>query len=309
MGDAYRMGAQELLKRLEKPKGRVDVVIDTDTYNEIDDQFALAYLIRSEEKLDLKAIYAAPFHNLHSQGPADGMEKSYQEILKVLRLMGEEKYVEVTCKGSDAYLPDESTPVNSPAARDLVRRALLQEEGKPLYVVSIGAITNIASAILLEPAIIRKIVVVWLGGNAPFWPDNREFNIYQDVAAARVVFGSGVPVVQLPCQGVVSSFSTTGPELTHWLKGKNALCDYLVENTVREAAFNGQEGCWSRVIWDVTAVAWLLEDRFMRDCIQPIPIPEYDDKWGFDMTRHFYKYVYWINRDALFGDLFQKLSK
>lgn len=308
MWDAYRLEAAELLNRLKKPKGRVDVVIDTDAYNEIDDQFALAYLIRSKEKLDVRAIYAAPFHNLHSQCPADGMEKSYQEILKILNLMGEETYREVTYRGSGAYLTDELTPVDSPAARDLVERALLQEEKKPLYVVSIGAITNIASAILLQPSIIRKIVVVWLGGNAPFWPDNREFNMYQDVAAARVVFGSGVPVVQLPCQGVVSMFSTTGPELAYWLKGKNALCDYLVENTVREAAFNGQKGCWSRVIWDVTAVAWLLEDAFMQDCIQPIPIPEYDDRWGFDMTRHFYKYVYWINRDMLFGDLFKKLS-
>ena len=35
----------ELLKRLEHPSGRVDVVLDTDTFNEIDDQFALAYLI------------------------------------------------------------------------------------------------------------------------------------------------------------------------------------------------------------------------------------------------------------------------
>lgn len=52
-----------LIRRLEKPKGRVDVVIDTDTYNEIDDQYALSYLIKSDEKLDLKAIYAAPFFN------------------------------------------------------------------------------------------------------------------------------------------------------------------------------------------------------------------------------------------------------
>ena len=38
----------ELLKRLEHPSGRVDVVLDTDTFNEIDDQFALAYLICSK---------------------------------------------------------------------------------------------------------------------------------------------------------------------------------------------------------------------------------------------------------------------
>ncbi len=47
----------KLVMRLQKPKGKVDVVIDTDTYNEIDDQFAVAYLIKSDEKLNLKAIY------------------------------------------------------------------------------------------------------------------------------------------------------------------------------------------------------------------------------------------------------------
>ena len=50
-----------LLRRLQRPEGPVDVVLDTDTYNEIDDQYALAYLIKNDEKLKLKAIYAAPF--------------------------------------------------------------------------------------------------------------------------------------------------------------------------------------------------------------------------------------------------------
>lgn len=50
-----------LLARLSRPMGPVDVVLDTDTYNEIDDQFAVSYLICSAEKLHLQAIYAAPF--------------------------------------------------------------------------------------------------------------------------------------------------------------------------------------------------------------------------------------------------------
>lgn len=297
-----------LIKRLEKPAKRVDVVLDTDTFNEIDDQFALAYLIKSDEKLNLKAIYAAPFFNHHSESPKDGMEKSYQEILKILELMERKEYCEVTYKGSGAYLPDEKTPVESPAARDLVRRAMERPEDDPLYVIAIGAITNIASAILMEPEIIRRIVVVWLGGNALDWHDNREFNAFQDVAADRIVFGCGVPLVQLPCMGVVSSFATTGPELEYWLKGKNRLCDYLVTNTVQEAAMFTKKKCWSRIIWDVTAVAWLLDEEFMLDRLEHSPIPEYDDKWGFDKTRHLMKYVYAINRDAVFEDLFNKLS-
>ena len=50
-----------MLERLLPPKGKVDVVLDTDTYNEVDDQFALAYLFCAREKCNVRAIYAAPF--------------------------------------------------------------------------------------------------------------------------------------------------------------------------------------------------------------------------------------------------------
>ena len=306
----YRLDDMALIQRLERPKGKVDVVLDTDTYNEIDDQFALSYLIKSSEKLNLQAIYAAPFHNTHSTSPEDGMEKSYDEIHKVLTLMGREDYKEVVYKGSRTYLPNEDEYVESPAARDLVERAMERDDDNPLYVVAIGAITNVASAILMQPEIIKKIVVVWLGGNSINCNNNYEFNLMQDVAAARIIFGSGVPLVQLPCWEVVSVFRTTGPELEYWLKGKNKLCDYLVQNTIEEAERFENSKCWSRVIWDVTAIGWLLDEdwRFMDDRLERSPIPEYDHHWGRDLSRHFIKYVYNIRRDELFSDLFDKLS-
>jgi inosine-uridine nucleoside N-ribohydrolase len=121
----------------------------------------------------------------------------------------------------------------------------------------------VASALLLRPEIKDKAVVVWLGGNAHDWRNNAEFNLRQDVAAARIIFGCGIPVVQLPCMGVVSTFRTSGPELEHWLRGKNELCDYLASNTISQALEDGGLPAWTRVIWDVTAVAWLLEGDFM----------------------------------------------
>ena len=82
------MTKEQYIKNLSVPKGKIDVVLDTDAFNEIDDQFAISYLIRSTEKLNTKAIYAAPFHNANSTGPADGMEKSYEEIKKLQELLG-----------------------------------------------------------------------------------------------------------------------------------------------------------------------------------------------------------------------------
>ena len=298
-----------LIRRLEKPKGRVDVVIDTDTYNEIDDQYALSYLIKSDEKLDLKAIYAAPFFNEKSTGPEDGMEKSYREIMNVLTLLEREDLKEHVYRGSTEYLPSETEPVISDAAKDLAKRAMDYTEEHPLYVVAIAAITNVASALLLNPDIKNRIVLIWLGGNATNWPDNKEFNLYQDVAGARIVFGCGVPLVQLPCMGVVSAFTTSGPELEYHLGGKNKLCDYLVNVTTTEAAACNGGPVWTRPIWDVTAVAWLLDGDFEEDCLIHSPIPEYDNRYAFDNNRHFIKYVYHIKRDKLFADLFAKLSR
>jgi inosine-uridine nucleoside N-ribohydrolase len=225
----------QLLKKLEVPQGTIDVVLDTDAYNEIDDQFALAYMLRSKEKLNVRAVFAAPFLNARSSSPEDGMERSYEEILKVLRFAGAEALVPHVFRGSRAYLPDEATPVDSPAARALVSLCADYCADRPLYVVAIGAITNVASALLMDPTLRERIVLVWLGGNAVDAPDNREFNLIQDVAAARVVFGCGVPLVQLPCDGVVSAFTVSGPELEYWLAAKNPLSNYLARNTIAEA--------------------------------------------------------------------------
>ena len=214
-----------LLRRLERPTGPVDVVLDTDTYNEVDDQFALSYLLASQEQLSLKALYAAPFFNENSTGPADGMEKSYAEILRLLDLAGSKFPSELVFRGSQNYLPNEETPVFSPAAEHLAKLAREYSPDHPLYVVAIGALTNVASALLLQPEIRDRIVLVWLGGHAWHWPHNQEFNAWQDVAADRVLFDSGCAVVQLPCQGVVSQFRTTGPELRLSLGGQNAVGD------------------------------------------------------------------------------------
>lgn len=153
------------LKQLEPPTGKIRMVLDTDTYNEVDDQFALAYAVLSPGKIELEAVYAAPFKNSRSTSAGDGMEKSYQEILRLLKFMGKSSDG-FAFRGSDSYLNDVSKPIESDAAKDLIRKAMASSPEDPLYVVPVGCITNIASAILLEPEIIKNIVVVWLGGTA-----------------------------------------------------------------------------------------------------------------------------------------------
>ena len=305
------MTIEQRIRNLQVPAGPIDVVLDTDAYNEIDDQFAIAYLLRSGDRLNTKAIYAAPFFNAHSTGPEDGMLRSYDEIIKLLKLAGEDARIKDVYRGSVRYLPDEKTPVDSEAARDLCNRAKDYSPEKPLYVVAIGAITNIASALLMKPEIAERIVVVWLGGTGLEIGHSREFNMRQDVAAARVVMSSGAPFVQLPCAGVVSAFTISKPELLYWLADKNPLADYLARNTIREADEYAAGKPWTRVIWDVTAVAWLLNDggRFMSTRLIPTPMPEYDDRYGANPDGDLMCYVYSIHRDALMEDLINKLTK
>ncbi len=93
-----------------------------------------------------------------------------------------------------------------------------------------------------------------------------------------------------------------------FLRGKNKLCDYLVDIVERDGAAESPYTTWTRAIWDVTAVGWLLGEDFMEDRLVPAPIPQYDHHYSFDGNRHLIRYVYHINRDALFEDLFRKLA-
>ena len=293
------------------PDHPFDMILDTDAYNEIDDQFAISYMLHSPEKITVRAITAAPFFNGKSTGPADGMEKSYREILKLLSLDKREDLAGLVYRGSDKYLPDEKTPVESEAARKIVEISGAYSEEAPLYVAAIGAITNVASAILMEPSIAKRIVVVWLGGTGLHMPDCHEFNLSQDIAAARVIFGSDVPLVQLPCAGVVDHLLTTEFELRHWLGGKNPLADYLAKNTIEEAESYAFGRPWSRVIWDISTIAWLMNDsgELLSERAEKAPLPGYDDHYEYGAGGKEYTYVYSVNRDKIFEDLFKRLTE
>ena len=293
------------LRQMEPPTSKVRMVLDTDTYNEVDDQFALAYAFLSKEKIELEGIYAAPFHNNRSNGPADGMEKSYEEILRLLKMLGKSPEG-FAFRGSDRYLEDVTKPIRSEAALDLVKKAMASSPENPLYVVPVGCITNIASAILIEPKIIENIVVVWLGGNGLNWPHQKEFNLMQDVLAARVVFDSGVPFVVMPCRPVVSHFHTTIPELKYYLEAKNELSDYLYNIVVE---YSGGRDAYSKVIWDVIAVAWLVNPGWIKTNLVHSPVLTDQVTFSVNQSRHFIRMAEELNRDAIFRDLFEKLTK
>ncbi|MBQ3792304.1 MAG: nucleoside hydrolase, partial [Clostridia bacterium] len=238
----------------------VDVVLDTDTFNEVDDQFALAYLLCLQDKVRVRAITAAPFHNQRSSGPEDGMLKSYNEILRVLSLMGREDLKDRVFLGSRSYMKDENTPEDSPAAREIIRLAKEHTPENPLYIVGIACITNVASAFLLCPEIAKNTSLIWLAGHSKEWEDAKDFNIRQDYAASRSVFDSDTQLIEIPCMGVADRMNISGPELDAFFRGKNRLCDYLAERVEAEVRTYNASPVWTRTIWDVTAIGYFIED-------------------------------------------------
>ncbi|PTX99179.1 nucleoside hydrolase [Spartobacteria bacterium LR76] len=278
------------------------VVLDTDTYNEVDDQFALAHLLMAPEAVSLEAAYAAPFFNHRSSSPADGMERSFQEIHRIIDLVAPERQPDIF-RGSTRYLPTVNTPVESDAARDLVARAQATRDGEMLYVIAIAAATNVASALLLAPHIAEKITVVWLGGHGPDWPHTREFNLQQDPYAARVLLDSGVPLVLLPCHPVASHLITTVAELECHLAPFSPLGQYLTD-IVRE--YEGNPPAWSKIIWDIIASAWIINPEWVTIERRPAPILKKNLTWENSPQRRLVRIAREVNRDAIFGDFFAR---
>ena len=295
---------------LAPPKGIVHVVIDTDPYNEVDDQFAIAYLAGCADRVCLEAVYAAPFLNEKVTSPKEGMRRSYEEACRILDFLppAEERRI---LRGAEAFLPDDHTPVPSEAAEDLIRRAALHSPEDPLYVIGIAAATDIASAILLQPDIMDRIVVIWLGGSALHRAGEAEFNMMEDYPAARILLNSGVPLVLVPCWGLAEHFTVSRPELEEYLVGKSPLADYLAGIVIRETESYTTVPRWSKTIWDVVAAAWLLDrtGHMTHSQLIPAPVPQLDGSYAFAGGWHLIRYVDRVDRDLLLNDLFDTILK
>jgi purine nucleosidase len=127
------------------------------------------------------------------------MAESRQEVIHLLKLMDLDGDVTVA-DGAPAAMTDEGTPADSPGARLIVQAS---HEPGPLFVLFLGPLTDMAAAILLDPAIVHnpELTVVWIGGtpyDGVHGETFGEFNLSNDVTAANVVLQSGVRVWQIP---------------------------------------------------------------------------------------------------------------
>jgi len=309
-----------LLEKLEPPKGRIRIVIDTDTFNEIDDQFAIVYALLSPDKFSVEGFYAAPFFNTRSSSPKEGMELSFDEMLRLSGKLGH-CFDDIAFHGSAGFLQSYKEPFDSDAVRHLITLAMGSKD--PLYVVAIGALTNIASAILIEPRIIEKIVLVWAGGHAFHWPHTNEFNLRGDLLASRLILDSGVPLVMIPAYGVTTHLRTTVLEMVTFVEPQGEIGRFLA-GRFKDYEFLKTGG--SKEIWDIVTLAYLINSDWVPTYItaspmiaqqppekepgpNPYPKEKYYLTWSFDNSRHPIRYAYYVQRDPIYHDLFNKLER
>ena len=280
-------------------KERINVILDTDTYNECDDQFALSYMLLSQDRFNIEAITVAPYHHDNDISVEEGQEKSYQEILKICNWLNFNTKNKVF-KGSNGYIENGYSETNE-AVEKIIE---LANKNDKTYIMAIGAITNVALAIKKAPDIISKIEIIWLGGHSPICDNNKEFNFRQDVKAIKEIFESKVDLTIVPCKGVASNLKISIYELEHYLKGKSELCNYLCSRFYDDEIHGIQT---RRVIWDISVIAYLINKDWFEEKKMDCPEINKDLSYTFNKNDRKIKFVTYLDSDKIYNDLFNKL--
>ena len=296
----------EVISNISKKK----IILDTDMYNEIDDQFALTYLMKSLDLFDLEAITIAPFSK---SGYADtltieeGTEKSYEVTLNLLNMLNKSEYKNLVYKGATRYFKDSKE--SNQAVEKIIEIA---NKNDKTTILAIGAITNVALAIEKAPEIINKIKIVWLGGNTFLTKDNSEFNFRQDIPAVQKVFDSKVELVVIPCRNVASNLSTTIYELEHYLNKDNELNKYLCDIFIKcKKSFMKEprdEIGSSKTLWDLSAIAYEINADWFKSELISCPIVLDNGLYKETEDRHNVIFVNDLYRNKIYQDFFIKMD-
>ena len=295
------MTIEQILEDIKSDRKK-KIIFDSDTFNEIDDQYALAYAL-GNPKFEVLGATAALYHREESS--AIGVEKSYQEILRVMK----NTHTTGRCpafKGADDEVSNQPGFgfVENEASRFIVDTVMASDE--IIYIPVTGAITNIACAILMEPKIIEKMCVLFIGCCCIETVFQYESNVNQDYAAAQIVFNSGVPLVLLPAVGdpghgtIMLSYPV--PKLRDEILSHDSdTCRFFKNYLLPE------DSSQNYIFWDVAAPGVLSVPEAYEFSIRPTPILTDEKKFAFDATRHKMIYMEEINPVPILEDWFKCL--
>ena len=289
---------------------RVRMIVDTDCKNEADDQFALVHHLLTP-MLDVRGVIAAHFESEWKRygRPHSTMQASRDEIGKVMDLLALPHNPPVV-PGADRPMPDENTPVVSDGARLIIEEAM-KDDARPLFVGLLGAATDLASALLMEPAIASRLTAIWIGGG-PYPEGGWEFNLQQDVHAVNVVFASGAEIWQVP-RSTYKQMNVTLSELRYRVATQGKTGAYLYEQMVElndrlgdNPGFpHGESWC----LGDQPTVGLLLEDRG-REHYTLLPAPRIgpDLRYEHDPSRRLIRVYHTLDVRMTMEDFYAKLA-
>ena len=232
------------LQAQEKKK----VIIDADTGNEVDDLYAVVRGL-IEPSWEVLGLNATQWQTSHWSVPKS-MEESYR-LNEILLGYLERNNVSSNRGGQDRLFDWGNKSQTSAASMFIVNEALKIKNEK-LNVIALGALTNVASAILDEPEITDKIRLYWLGSTYDFekgFMKNTDFNSVMDIQAVDVILNSDVELHIIP-GNVSGTMKFYWDETTEKFRGKFELTDYLIDRWYNHM----DAGLRSRTIWDLALI-------------------------------------------------------
>jgi inosine-uridine nucleoside N-ribohydrolase len=278
------------------------LVLNTDAKNEADDQYAIVHALLTPS-FDIRGIIPAHFGSAKTDR---SLQESHDEVMLLLDLMGMTGQVRVD-DGAPHALPDERTPVPSPGALLIIEEAM-SDDARPLQLLFIGPLTDMASALLMEPRIAeRPAVVVWLGGG--MWPEGGwEFNLSNDIAAANIVFRSGLKLTQVPMNAFMQT-SVSYAELYERVYPQGDIGKYLVEQLVARDEAVGSRFWEFHVLCDSAAFGVTLNP--LAGTFEWQPAPEFTPQMSHNHTgaNRAIRVYNSIDSRFIFEDFFAKLTR
>lgn len=329
------MKRNEILSRLgfNVPKEKqIRVIVSSDVKNEADDAFAVLHHIMTPS-FDVRGIIAAHFEGRFIewekqaqglpeevrkavaesteffQGKGTSMQQSFDELIKIMKICDIDDIL--LCHGCDAPLASPDEAPQSEGTRLIIEEAQ-KEDTRPLYVLLQGNLTDLASALNQCPGIADKLTAVWIGGG-PYPEGGAEFNLMQDLAAARKVMASAVPLWQIPAN-VYSEVEVTFAELAFRVRpcgrAGRYLYDALMDMNEILSRFqgigrNGENWC----LGDQPTAGVLLQNRD-RVCFHTQKAPFITEDWKYDCdpTGREIRVYDSIDTRLLMEDFYAKLS-
>lgn len=197
-----------------------------------------------------------------------------------------------------------------PASRAILDEAL-STDTHPLFVLCLGAITNVAAAIKLHPEIVSRMTIIWIGTQLPGNDEEaiREFNSGNDVEGANLVLTSGANLWLVPYQ-VYRTMNVSIAELQCKLADAGAIGEFLFDNLVKyndsDFAFWTSGESWS--LGDSPAVGLAMKHDCGEFHYASAPLVKPDSSTAFIPSRPTIRIYDSIDSRFILEDLFAKLT-